>query len=96
MSAQHLPRIVRIEQAACFRGNFRNLLPAARAGKRNTRRFACKDHALAARSAPTLPVRRHLGNLARSRSTFCTRCVCLCLEQAEETAGIGWGIVVTR
>ena len=27
---------------------------------------------------------------------FCTRCVCLCLEQAEETAGIGWGIVVTR
>ena len=34
--------------------------------------------------------------LTRRRNTICARCVCLCLEQAEETAGIGWGIVMTR
>ena len=42
-------------------------------------------------------MRKHLGSVsATSDCTFCTRCVCLCLEQVEEKAGVRWGIVVTR
>src|SRR5258705_6596417 len=41
--------------------------------------------------------REHLLSVARRRSSkpFCARRVCLCLEQAKQTSGIGWGVVMT-
>jgi hypothetical protein len=41
------------------------------------------------------PVLRLNVALRRSSKPFCARYACLCLEQTEETAGIGRSIVVT-
>jgi hypothetical protein len=56
------------------------------------------DHAFVASPAPALTNAQALGRVARLRTCkpFCTRCVCLCLEQIEDKAGVRWGIVVTR
>src|ERR1700687_4980106 len=77
---QHLPRIVRVEQALVesFRGNF---------CKRLTRKV-CAGSPMHKRLGNV--ARR------RNCKPFSTRRVCLCLEQVEEKTGVGWGIVVTR
>jgi hypothetical protein len=43
-------------------------------------------------------MRERLPSVARPRSSkpFCARRVCFRLEQAEETTGVGWSIIVTR
>jgi hypothetical protein len=60
-------------------------------------RIVCLEQASVA-SFRCSVMRERLPSVARRRTSkpFCAGRVCLFLEQAEETAGIGWGIVVTR